>query len=383
MHALMHSVCMHLYVMKVIGLNVYTYDTSQPDSALGLLTQNGDTCRPYMFGAEVIVHEYYNSMRVEDPDLADLFFVPMYPACIYYGSANATSTVMDERLLSDLTVVQNAALLELPYFKRNNGSDHVFVLFFKSLYPGWRQRIPNSIVLTVESEVEFEISSSYFKADHRVGGTSPPYNPATDVIIPSFSDWKYLRWFARGAKPPGEPRKWLASFFGKRWIDVDECFPIRDSVRRVFSGRNDSVIVAVDTVRHYAPLSGVVSVMSDSVFCLIPRGRAAFTTRLYDALWAGCVPVILSDHYVMPFHDLIDPNTFSIKWPVDRIDDSLVQYLLNMPASDIASYRIGAGRARCSYLYPQPISEDLVESCPLGSANAMDLITQSLQHKLT
>ena len=41
--------------------------------------------------------------------------------------------------------------------------------------------------------------------------------------------------------------------------------------------------------------------MGDSRFCLVPRGRAAWSVRFFETLWAGCVPVLLSDHYEVPY----------------------------------------------------------------------------------
>ena len=46
--------------------------------------------------------------------------------------------------------------------------------------------------------------------------------------------------------------------------------------------------------------------MGDSVFCLVPRGRAAWSVRFFESLWAGCVPVLLSDHYQPSFDQLFD-----------------------------------------------------------------------------
>ena len=42
-----------------------------------------------------------------------------------------------------------------------------------------------------------------------------------------------------------------------------------------------------------------------SRFCIVPRGDNAASKRLTSAIFAGCVPVVCSDHYVLPFASVI------------------------------------------------------------------------------
>lgn len=42
------------------------------------------------------------------------------------------------------------------------------------------------------------------------------------------------------------------------------------------------------------------------MFCLIIRGARLAQSALLDAMAAGCIPVIIADSLVMPFHDVID-----------------------------------------------------------------------------
>ena len=109
-------------------------------------------------------------------------------------------------------------------------------------------------------------------------------------------------------------------------------------------------------MKNLLPSNQMATVMGSSKFCLVPRGRAAWSVRFFETLWTGCVPVILSDHFEVPFETLFDVSKFTIKWPVNRIDESLYSYLRRLAERDggavIRQMVQEAQRVRCWYLYP-------------------------------
>jgi hypothetical protein len=56
-------------------------------------------------------------------------------------------------------------------------------------------------------------------------------------------------------------------------------------------------------------------------FCLCARGNKAWSPRLMDALWFGCIPVLIADHYIPPLTSLLDWDTISVVVPEAQVKD--------------------------------------------------------------
>ena len=62
-------------------------------------------------------------------------------------------------------------------------------------------------------------------------------------------------------------------------------------------------------------------VCSRSKFILCPRGYAATSVRMYEAIQYGAVPVYISDEFITPWDDDIDWDKLVIKVPHDKLSD--------------------------------------------------------------
>jgi len=81
--------------------------------------------------------------------------------------------------------------------------------------------------------------------------------------------------------------------------------------------------------------------LASSTFCLVvaPSDKSLLTTsllqlRLYEALRAGCIPVVLGDHVLLPLSDFIDWGRVALVLPKARITE--LHYLLRtFPDNDL------------------------------------------------
>ncbi|ORY72257.1 Proteophosphoglycan ppg4 [Leucosporidium creatinivorum] len=81
--------------------------------------------------------------------------------------------------------------------------------------------------------------------------------------------------------------------------------------------------------QEYAPGQRYLGTLNSSKFCLLPRGIPAWTTRTFEAIYAGCIPAFVVDRNLFPFQDILDYSRFSITIPeaeAHRAEDILASY---------------------------------------------------------
>ncbi|KAM0756291.1 Proteophosphoglycan ppg4 [Meredithblackwellia eburnea MCA 4105] len=69
--------------------------------------------------------------------------------------------------------------------------------------------------------------------------------------------------------------------------------------------------------------------LNQAKFCLLPRGIPAWSTRTFEAIYAGCIPAFVVDRNIFPFQDILDYSLFSVSIPENeahRVEEYLATF---------------------------------------------------------
>ncbi|KAG4960618.1 hypothetical protein JHK87_037251 [Glycine soja] len=217
----------------------------------------------------------------DDPRRAHLFFLPI--SCHKMRGRGLTN----ERMIDEVEKYVEHLKFKYPYWNRTLGADHFFVTCHDigvKATKGVPHMMKNSIRV---------ICSSRYDDDG--------YIPHKDVTLPQVQ----LPFF----HPPGgndiKNRNTLAFWAGRSDSRLKEdLIAIWD---------NDTEI-DIQNSRVDLRATGPVVYMEKlykSKFCLCPHGPIG-SSRIADSIHFGCVPVIMSKYYDLPFNDILDWTQFSI-----------------------------------------------------------------------
>ncbi|KAL0344728.1 UNVERIFIED_CONTAM: putative glycosyltransferase [Sesamum radiatum] len=277
---------------------LYVYEDGDPplfhySKSLGILGIEG-----------ILIHHIeISKFRTRDPGKAHVFFVPISAQSI----ANY-AYVIHNRAWSPLQNIARdyVSLIstKYPYWNRTLGHDH-----FMLACHDWAPKISKGVPLLFKNSIRVLCNAN----------TSEGFKPSVDVSMPEI--------YLPGGKmdgliggPPPSNRSVLVFYSGgvhgyirqilmDQWKDKDPDVQIHEYLPRNMS--------------YY-------DMFRKSKYCICPSGWEVASPRTVEALYTGCVPVLLKDHYAKPFDDVLDWSKFSVDVRVSQIAE-LKNVLMAIP----------------------------------------------------
>ncbi|MED6206153.1 putative arabinosyltransferase arad1 [Stylosanthes scabra] len=221
--------------------------------------------------------------RVNNPDEADLFYVPFFSSLSQLASTRSDagySAKEEEEALVEWLEKQE-------YWGRNGGRDHVFTAADPKALLHVMDKVKNSVLLVV--------------GFGRLRGDQGSL--VKDVVVP------YPHRLSAFHGDLGvQNRLTLLFFMGARFRKEEG--KIRDVLFQVLENEEDVIIK--EGVQSTESRREASNGMHTSKFCLNPAGDTSTSCRLFDSIVSLCVPVIVSDTIDLPFEDTIDYRTMAI-----------------------------------------------------------------------
>ncbi|XP_075656339.1 putative glycosyltransferase At5g03795 [Castanea sativa] len=218
--------------------------------------------------------------RTHDPNQAHLFFIPI--SCHKMrgkGTSYENMTIIIQNYVESL-------ISKYPYWNRTLGADHFFVTCHDV-----GVRATEGVPLLVKNSIRVVCSPSY-----DVG-----FIPHKDVALP-----QVLQPFALPAGGNDiENRTTLGFWAGHRNSKI------RVILARVWQNDTELDISNNRINRAIGPLI-YQKRFYNTKFCICPGGSQVNSARIADSIHYGCVPVILSNYYDLPFNDILDWHKFAV-----------------------------------------------------------------------
>ncbi|XP_070506515.1 exostosin-1 [Chironomus tepperi] len=297
---------------------VYVYP-SEPVNSLGTTPQVSANYQKIL--TTIIESRYYTS----DPEKACLFVL-------------AIDTLDRDSLSEDLVRNVPQRLQRLPYW--NNGKNHIIFNLYSGTWPSY-----------LELGLGFDPGQAILA---KASMSTQTMRHGFDVSIPLFHKHFPLRSGHTGMITANNfpvNKKYLLAFKGKRYVHGIGS-ETRNSLFHLHNGKD---IVMVTTCRHGKSWRELQdgrcdednreydrydyeTILQNSTFCLVPRGRRLGSFRFLEALQAGCIPVLLSNSWVLPFSPHIDWKQAAI-WGDERLLLQVVDIVRSISPSKIMAMR--------------------------------------------
>ncbi|OIW03104.1 hypothetical protein TanjilG_07256 [Lupinus angustifolius] len=279
----------------------------------------------------------HGRFRTNDPNLAHVFFLPLSVAWMvkYLYTPLSYDHSPLRQFVSDYVRVIST---KYPFWNRTHGADH-FMLACHDWGPSTSKGNP----FLYNTSIRVLCNAN----------TSEGFKPEKDVSLPEIHllGGEVSPKLLSPQKDNNTPRRHLAFFAG------GPHGPIRPKLFQYWKNRDDDDNDNDNDIRVYEYLPkdlDYYSFMLNSKFCLCPSGYEVASPRIVESIYAECVPVILSNNYVLPFSDVLQWEAFSLKVDVSDIP-RLREILSAIPEDEYLRLKEGVKIVRRHFTLNQPV----------------------------
>ncbi|KAJ4707861.1 Exostosin family protein [Melia azedarach] len=266
--------------------------------------------------------------KTSDPDQAHVYYLPFsvtWMVKYLYKPQSYNLTPLKQFVADYVRVVSS----KYPFWNRTSGADH-----FMLACHDWGPHASRG-------------NSQLYNASIRVlcnANCSEGFNPQKDVTLPEIRLYAGVVSPKLLSPPPfNAPRPYLGFFAGGLHGQI------RQFLLQHWKERDNDL-----KVFEYLPKDlDYFSFMIQSRFCLCPSGYEVASPRIVESIYAECVPVILSENYVLPFSDVLRWEAFSIEVKVSDIP-RLKEVLMAVPEEKYKRLKENLKAARRHFELNQP-----------------------------
>ncbi|KAK6249061.1 hypothetical protein QUC31_020626 [Theobroma cacao] len=269
----------------------------------------------------------------KNPREAHLFYLP-FSSRMLEETLYVPDSHNHKNLIEYLKNYVGIIAAKYPFWNRTEGADHFLVACHDWAPSETRKHMANCIRALCNSDIR---EGYIFGKDVSLPETyvRNPQKPLRDL----------------GGKPPSK-RSILAFFAGSmhgylRPILLEQ-WGNKDPDMKIF-GKMPNVKGKMNYIQH----------MKSSKYCLCPRGYEVNSPRVVEAIFYGCVPVIISDNFVPPFFEVLNWESFAV-FVLEKDIPNLKKILLSIPEKRFRQMQLRVKKIQQHFLWhPRPEKYDI------------------------